>query len=87
MLERTHDGRVFRILNVIDEYTRESLAVRVERHLRHEEVQDCMTQLFFERGVPPPIHSDNGPEFIAQTLREWLNPHSVKPVFIERGRP
>lgn len=87
MFERTHDGRAFRILNMIDEYTRESLAVRVERHLGHEEVQDCLTQLFCQRGVPVHIRSDNGPEFIAQTLREWLNRLSVKPLFIEPGSP
>jgi transposase InsO family protein len=85
MFERTHDGRAFRILNVIDEFTRESLAVRVERHLGHEEVQDCLTQLFCERGVPVHIRSDNGPEFIAHALREWLNRLSVKPLFIEPG--
>jgi transposase InsO family protein len=87
MFERTHDGRAFRILNVIDEFTRESLAVRVERHLGHEEVQDCLTQLFCERGVPVHIRSDNGPEFIAHALREWLNRLSVKPLFIEPGSP
>lgn len=87
MFERTHNGRAFRILNVIDEFTRESLAVRVERHLGHEEVQDCLTQLFCERGVPVHIRSDNGPEFIAQALREWLHRLSVKPLFIEPGSP
>lgn len=87
MFERTHDGRAFRILNVIEEYTRESLAVRVERHLGHEEVQECLTQLFCQRGVPVHIRSDNGPEFIAQALREWLNRLSVKPLFIEPGSP
>lgn len=87
MFERTHDRRAFRILNVIDEFTRESLAVRVERHLGHEEVQDCLTQLFCERGGPVHIRSDNGPEFIAHALREWLNRLSVKPLFIEPGSP
>lgn len=87
MFERTHDGRAFRILNVIDEFTRESLAVRVERHLGHEEVQDCLTQLFCERGVPVHIRSDNGPEFVANALRDWLNRLSVKPLFIEPGSP
>ena len=87
MFERTHDGRAFRILNVIDEFTRESLAVRVERRLGHEEVQECLTQLFCQRGVPVHIRSDNGPEFIAQALREWLNQLNVKPLFIEPGSP
>lgn len=87
MFERTHDGRAFRILNVIDEFTRESLAVRVERRLGHEEVQECLTQLFCERGIPVHIRSDNGPEFIANALRDWLHRLSVKPLFIEPGSP
>jgi len=87
MLERTHDGRSFRILNVIDEFTRESLAVKVQRHLGHEQVQECLTQLFCERGVPVHLRSDNGPEFIANALREWLNKLSVRLLFIEPGSP
>ena len=87
VLERTHDGRAFRILNVIDEYTRECLAVKVKRHLNHEDVQECLTNLFCERGVPVHLRSDNGPEFIANALREWLNKLSVKPLFIEPGSP
>lgn len=87
VLERTHDGRPFRILNVIDEYTRECLAVKVKRHLDHEDVQECLTELFCERSVPVHLRSDNGPEFIANALREWLNKLSVKPLFIEPGSP
>ena len=87
VLERTHDGRAFRILNVIDEYTRECLAVKVKRHLDHEDVQECLTELFCERSVPVHLRSDNGPEFIANALREWLNKLSVKPLFIEPGSP
>ena len=87
VLERTQDGRAFRILNVIDEYTRECLAVKVKRHLDHEDVQECLTELFCERGVPVHLRSDNGPEFIANALREWLNKLSVKPLFIEPGSP
>ena len=87
MLERTHDGRAFRILNVIDEFSRESLAVKVKRHLSHEQVQECLTDLFCERGVPVHLRSDNGPEFIANALRAWLNKLNVKPLFIEPGSP
>ena len=85
VLERTQDGRAFRILNVIDEYTRECLAVKVKRHLDHEDVQECLTELFCERGVPVHLRSDNGPEFIANALRDWLNKLRVKPLFIEPG--
>ncbi len=87
MLERTQDGRPFRILNVIDEYTRECLAVRVRRHLDHEDVQDCLTELFCARGVPAHLRSDNGPEFIARILRRWLDKLNVKPLFILPGSP
>jgi transposase InsO family protein len=87
VLERTHDGRAFRILNVIDEYTRECLAVKVRRYLDHEDVQECLTELFCWRGVPVHLRSDNGPEFIANALREWLSKLSVKPLFIEPGSP
>ena len=87
LLERTHDGRAFRILNILDEYTRECLAVRVGRHLDHEQVQECLAELFCARGVPVHVRSDNGPEFIARRLREWLGQLSVKPLFIEPGSP
>jgi putative transposase len=69
VLERTHDGRAFRLLNVIDEYTRECLEIRVERNLDHEYVQECLAELFCTRGVPIHLHSDNGPEFIANQFR------------------
>jgi transposase InsO family protein len=87
VLERTHDGRAFRILNVIDEYTRECLAVKVRRHLDHEDVQECLAELFCAKGVPVHLRSDNGPEFIARMLRGWLTKLNVKPLFIEPGSP
>ena len=87
VLERTQDGRPFRILNVIDEFTRECLAVRVKRHLNHEDVQEVLTELFCCRGVPVHLRSDNGPEFIAHMLRGWLATLSVKPLYIEPGSP
>jgi putative transposase len=87
VMERTQDGLPFRILNVIDEYTCECLAVKVKRHLDHEDVQECLTELFCSHGVPVHLGSDNGPEFIANTLREWLNKLNVKPLFIEPGSP
>ena len=85
--ERTHEGRAFRILNVIDEYTRECLAVKVARKLNHEDVQNCLAELFCSRGVPVHIRSDNGSEFIAQALRNWLANLEVKTLFIEPGSP
>ena len=87
VLERTHDGRPFRILNVIDEHTRECLAVRVASQLDHEDVQECQMELFCARAVPVHLRSDNGPELIAQQLRNWLGRLQVKPLFIEPGSP
>ena len=87
MHDRTHNGVPFRILNVIDEYTRECLAVRVARRLTHQDVLEVLYDLFCERGVPVHIRSDNGSEFTAQRVRTWLSKLSVKPLFIEPGSP
>jgi transposase InsO family protein len=68
----TSDGRTLRMLTVIDEYTRESLAIRVGRRLNSHDVIDTLAEAMVARGVPEHIRSDNGPEFIAIRLREWL---------------
>jgi putative transposase len=85
--ERTHDGRAFRMLNVIDEYSRECLAIRVARNLDHGDVEECLAELFCTRGVPAHLRSDNGSEFIANELRQWLDRLGVKTLFIEPGSP
>jgi len=85
--DRTHNGRAFRILNIIDEYTRECLASHVSRNIRHGDVQECLTELFCQRGVPAHLRSDNGPEFTARRIREWLSNLSVGTLFIEPGSP
>ena len=85
--DRTHDGRAIRMLTVIDEYTRECLAIDVERKLRSDDVIFRLEQLFVERGVPAHIRSDNGPEFTAAAVRNWLERLDVKPMFIEPGSP
>lgn len=87
MQDRTHNGVPFRILNILDEYTRECLAVRVERHLSHREVLEELTWLFCARGRPAYIRSDNGPEFTAERVRDWLSRLNVGPLFIEKGSP
>jgi putative transposase len=87
MQERTHDGKVFRILNIIDEYTRECLLAKAARSFTHQDVLGCLTDLFCECGVPVHLRSDNGSEFIAGGLRAWLNRLTVKPLFIEPGSP
>lgn len=85
--DRTHDGRAFRMLNIIDEYTRECLAIRVGRSLKTEDVQAVLTELFCVRGVPVHLRSDNGSEFSNQQIRIWLNELGAKTLFIEPGSP
>jgi len=85
--DRTHDGRALRILTVIDEYSRESLEVRVERRFTSRQVIDTLAKLFIRRGTPGNIRSDNGPEFTAKAVREWLKKLEIKTLFIEPGCP
>jgi len=84
---RTADGRAFRMLTIIDEYTRECLAILVERRLNSEDVLDQLFNLFILRGIPEHIRSDNGPEFTAKAVRKWLERLGVKTLFIEPGSP
>ena len=84
---RTHDGRKFRMLNVIDEFTRECLAIRIDRKLNSTAVIDVLTDLFILRGVPGHVRSDNGPEFIAKAVRDWIDAVGAKTAFIEPGSP
>ena len=84
---RTHDGRSFRLLVVIDEFTRECLAIKVERRTRADDVMGLLTELFILRGVPDHLRSDNGPEFTARAVREWFGRLGVRTLFIEPGSP
>ncbi len=84
---RTADGRAFRMLTIIDEYTRECLAILVERSLASDDVIDQLFNLFILRGIPEHIRSDNGPEFTSKDVRSWLNRLGVKTLFIEPGSP
>lgn len=85
--DRTHDGRKFRMLNVIDEFTRECIAIRIDRKLKSTDVIDVLSDLFILRGVPGHVRSDNGPEFVAKTVREWITAVGAKTAFIEPGSP
>jgi len=84
---RTRDGRAFRMLNIIDEFTRECLAIDVARRLTSDDVLERLSDLFVRRGVPGHIRSDNGPEFTAVAVREWLGRLGVGTLFIEPGSP
>ena len=85
--DRTHDGRAFRMLTIIDEHMRECLAIHVQRRLRHDNVLAVLTELFTQRGAPKHIWSDNGAEFTAQPVRDWLGRIDVKTLYIEPGSP
>jgi putative transposase len=84
---RTHEGRKFRMLNVIDEFSRECLSIRIARKLNSTDVIDVLSDLFILRGVPGYVRSDNGPEFIAKAVREWIVAVGAKTAFIEPGSP
>jgi transposase InsO family protein len=85
--DRTHDGRTIRMLTVIDEFTRECLAIEVARRLRHDDVLHVLADLFTRHGPPDHIRSDNGSEFTAIAVREWLPRVGVRTLFIEPGSP
>nr|WP_085986772.1 IS3 family transposase [Methylobacterium sp. B34] len=84
---RTHDGRKIRMLNVVDEFTHECLAIRVARKLKAADVIDMLSDLFILRGVPGHIRSDNGPEFVAKTVQTWITGVGSKTVYITPGSP
>ena len=87
VMARTSDGRSFRILTLIDEYTRECLALLVSRRITCQDVIDQLFNLFVLKGIPEHIRSDNGTEFTAREIRKWLSRLGVKTLFIEPGSP
>ena len=87
VFDRTHNGRPLKMLTVVDEYSRESLAIEVARRLTSKDVIRVMAKLMLKHGVPAHIRSDNGPEFVAKVLREWLHRLDVEALFIEPGSP
>ena len=87
MSERTHDGRSVRILNLIDEYPRECLMIRAERRWSSARVIGALADVMVMKGVPEHIRSDNGPEFMAKDLRQWLADTGAKTLYIEPGSP
>ena len=85
--DRTKNGRPLKMLTLIDEYTSGCLAIKVARSIRSQDVLGCLADLFLYRGTPDHIRSDNGPEFTAKDVREWLARVDVKTLFIEPGSP
>ena len=87
VFDRTRDGRPLRMLTIVDEFTRECLAIDVERRLGSSDVLERLADLFVRHGTPEYIRSDNGPEFTAHAVRRWLGRVGVRTLFIEPGSP
>lgn len=85
--ERTRDGRPLKILTMMDEYSRECLAIDVARNIRSPRLLERLSELFLQHGAPDYIRSDNGPEFTAKSVRRWLSRVDVETLFIEPGSP
>ena len=86
-MDTTQDGRRLKVMPIVDEYSRECLALEVARSITAEDVLSTLTRLFMERGEPAYIRSDNGPEFMAKALKRWLAASRVKTLYIEPGAP
>ena len=84
---RTHDGRALKLLTVLDEYTRQCLAIKVGRKTRAHDVLEVLTDLFARHGPPEHLRSDNGPEFTAKLVRRWLARLRVQTLYIAPGSP
>ena len=87
VFDRTEDGRQVKILTVVDEYTRESVATHVARSIKATDVIDVLAKVMLERGTPRNIRSDNGPEFIAEAVTKWLGSIGTNTLFVEPGAP
>ncbi len=85
--DRTEKGGKLRILSVMDEFTRESLAIRVERSIKAVDVIDTLEWLILVRGAPAHMRSDNGPEFVARAVQDWLNKRACQTIYIMPGSP
>src|SRR5262249_31263897 len=85
--DRTHDGRKYLMLTVLDEFTHECLAIRVARKLKAIDVIDVLSDLFILRGIPAHTRSDNGPEFVAKAVQDWIAAVGAKTAYIEPGSP
>ena len=87
MHERTQEGRAFRLLTILDEYSRECISIDVQRQMNHQDVLERLAELFVGRGVPEYLRSDNGSEFTARVVRDWLKAVGVRTLYIEPGSP
>lgn len=85
--DQSEDGRSLKFLTVLDEFTRESLTIEVDRSIKSKDVIGILEYLFAVRGIPGYIRSDNGPEFIADAIKKWLSEKHVDTLYIEPGSP
>jgi transposase InsO family protein len=85
--DRTHEGRKYRMLNIVDEFSHECLAIRIDRKLNSTAVIDVLSDLFILRGVPAYVRSDNGPEFVAKAVQDWIKAVGAKTAYITPGSP
>lgn len=85
--DRTHEGRKYRMLNIVDEFTHECLAIRIARKLKSTDVIDVLSDLFILRGVPEQVRSDNGPEFVATAVQDWIAAVGARTAYIAPGSP
>lgn len=85
--DRTKEGRTMRILNVVDEFTRECLAIEVDRRFTAEDVIDVLEVLVWRHGAPKYLRSDNGPEFVARVVQTWLKEARIQTLYIAPGCP
>ena len=83
--DRTHEGRKCRMFNVVDEFTHETIAIRVARRLNSTDVMDVLSDRFILRGIPGHIRSGNGPEFIAKAVQDWIAAVGAKTAYIAPG--
>jgi putative transposase len=87
VMDRTEDGRRLKMMPIVDEHTRECLSIEVERSITADDVVATQARLFEERGEPSYIRSDNGPEFVAEAVKRWLEDSGVGTLYIEPGSP
>lgn len=87
VFDRCANGQKVKLLTVVDEYTRESLAIQVATSIKARAVISVLTKLVAERGAPQCLRSDNGPEFVATRVKEWLKEQGIKTLYIKPGSP
>jgi transposase InsO family protein len=85
--DRTTSGTTLKWLSIVDEFTRECLALKVDRSITSEDVINTLAELFAMRGVPQAIRSDNGPEFVAQAIQGWLQKLKIRTLYVAPGSP